>query len=96
MNKPENYPEISVIICTLNEAGNLPFVLPQIPDWVDEVILVDGRSTDNTLSIAQNLRPHTKVLLQPGKGKGDALKFGIAAAKGEIIVTLDADGETPP
>jgi glycosyltransferase involved in cell wall biosynthesis len=57
---------------------------------------VDGRSTDNTLSIAQNLRPHTKVLLQPGKGKGDALKFGIAAAKGEIIVTLDADGETPP
>ena len=96
MNKPENYPEISVIICTLNEAGNLPFVLPQIPDWVDEVILVDGRSTDNTLSIAQNLRPRTKVLLQPGKGKGDALKFGIAAAKGEIIVTLDADGETPP
>jgi len=96
MNKPKDYPKVSVIICTLNEAGNLPFVLPAIPDWVDEIILVDGHSTDKTVEIAKILSPGTKVLLQTGKGKGDALKLGIDAAKGEIIVTLDADGETPP
>ena len=96
MNKPAGYPRISVIICTLNEEMNLPHVLPKIPRWADEVILVDGHSTDNTISVAKKLCPQTKVLSQPGKGKGDALKYGVEQATGEIIVTLDADGETPP
>ena len=96
MNKPKDYPQISVIICTLNEAGNLPYVLPRIPDWVDEVLLVDGHSTDATVQIATKLFPKVRVLYQSGKGKGDALKCGINQAQGEIIVTLDADGETPP
>ena len=41
-------PTVSLIIPTLNEAENLPYVLNSIPDWVDEVVLVDGRSTDDT------------------------------------------------
>lgn len=89
-------PKISVIVCTLNEADNLPHVLPKIPDWIDEVILVDGHSTDSTVEVTQKLRPDIKVLYQPGKGKGDALKYGVRQASGDIIVTLDADGETPP
>ena len=96
MNKPANCPPVSVIICTLNEEPNLPLVLPKIPDWVDEIILVDGHSTDATIKVAKKIRPDIKILCQPGNGKGDALKCGIAAATGEIIVTLDADGETPP
>jgi len=90
------YPKVSVIICTLNEEKNLPHVLPRIPAWVDEVILVDGHSTDRTIEVAKKLRPDVKVLYQPNRGKGDALKYGVAASKGDIIVTLDADGTYPP
>jgi glycosyltransferase involved in cell wall biosynthesis len=43
---------VSVVIPSLNEAPNLPFVLPRIGPWVDEVILVDGHSTDETQEIA--------------------------------------------
>jgi len=90
------YPKISVVICTLNEAKNLPRVLPYIPDWVDEVILVDGHSTDGTIEVAKRLRPDVKVYYQPNRGKGDALKYGVKKAIGEIIVTLDGDGTYDP
>jgi len=95
------YPEsslnkISVIICALNEEKNLPCVLPNIPKWVDEVILVDGHSNDNTVTVAKNLLASIKVVFQPGKGKGEALKCGVAYASGDIVVTLDADGTYPP
>jgi glycosyltransferase involved in cell wall biosynthesis len=96
MNKPAGYPRISVIICALNEEMNLAHVLPKIPPWVDEVLLVDGHSTDNTVSKARELLPSIKILTQLGQGKGDALKCGVQQATGDIIVTLDADGETPP
>jgi glycosyltransferase involved in cell wall biosynthesis len=96
MEKLKDYPKISIIVCTLNEAPNLPYVLPKIPDWVDEILLVDAHSVDATIEIAKQLCPRIRVLYQTGKGKGDALKLGINEAKGEIIVTIDADGETPP
>jgi glycosyltransferase involved in cell wall biosynthesis len=87
--------KISVIFCALNEEKNLPHVLLNIPKWVDEVILVDGHSIDNTVAVANKLLPSIKVLFQSGKGKGDALKCGVASATGDIIVTLDADGTYP-
>ena len=96
MEKLKDYPKVSIIVCTLNEAPNLPYVLPKIPDWVDEILLVDAHSVDATVEIAKQLCPRIRVLYQTGKGKGDALKLGINEAKGEIIVTIDADGETPP
>jgi glycosyltransferase involved in cell wall biosynthesis len=100
LNQPhgriKGYPRISVVICTLNEEGNLPRVLPKIPNWVNEIILVDGHSTDNTVKVAQTLRPDAKIFLQDGKGKGNALKLGFQRATGDIIVTLDADGATEP
>ncbi len=96
MNKSANYPSITVIICTLNEEHNLLYVLPKIPDWVNEILLVDGHSTDATVEVAKKLCPRIHILYQTGKGKGDALKYGVNEARGEIIVTLDADGETPP
>ncbi len=89
-------PKVTALICTLNEAENLPHVIPLIPTWVDEVLIVDGHSTDGTVEQAQKLRPSVRVLTQPGRGKGDALKFGVERADGDIIVTLDADGETDP
>ena len=87
---------VTVLICTLNEEESLPHVLPRIPGWVNEVLLVDGHSTDNTVALAKRLLPNIGVLQQPGKGKGDALRYGIGQAEGEIIVTLDADGQTDP
>jgi glycosyltransferase involved in cell wall biosynthesis len=88
--------KVTALICTLNEAENLPHVLPRIPQWVDEVLIVDGGSTDGTVDLAHRLRPAVRTLSQPGRGKGDALQFGVRRAIGEIIVTLDADGETDP
>lgn len=87
---------VSVVIPTLNEAENLPHVLPRIPDWVNEVLLVDGNSTDETVAVARQLRPDIRIIMQKGKGKGDALRSGFAAASGDLIVMLDADGSTDP
>jgi len=89
-------PTISVVVPTLNEAANLRYVLPMIPGWVSEIILVDGRSTDGTVEVGLALCPHAKVIRQTGKGKGDALRAGFRAATGDIIVMLDADGSTLP
>lgn len=85
-------PRVSVVIPAMNEARNLPHVLPHIPTWVDEVILVDGDSRDDTVAVARALRPTIKIIAQEGRGKGAALRTGFAAATGEIIVMLDADG----
>jgi glycosyltransferase involved in cell wall biosynthesis len=90
------HPKISVVICTFNEAKNLPYVLPHIPKWVDEIVLVDGHSTDGTVEVAKKLRPDVKVFYQLREGKGESLRLGIKSSTGDIIVTLDADGETDP
>ncbi|MDD5191316.1 MAG: glycosyltransferase family 2 protein, partial [Dehalococcoidales bacterium] len=95
-DKPENYPPITVLVCTLNEEKNLQYVLPKIPDWVDEVLLVDANSTDKTVEIARQMIPGIRVLMQKDKGKGNAMRYGIQQAKGEIVVMLDADGSTDP
>ncbi len=94
--KAERRLSITALICALNEEESLPHVLPRIPDWVDEVLLVDGHSTDRTVEVAKELRPNIRVLSQPGRGKGEALRYGVEQASGDIIVTLDADGETDP
>jgi glycosyltransferase involved in cell wall biosynthesis len=85
-------PRVSVVIPTLNEELNLPFVFQRLPPSLHEVIVVDGHSIDRTVEMARRLRPDVRVLLQRGRGKGDALRDGFAACTGDIIVTLDADG----
>jgi Glycosyl transferase family 2 len=89
-------PTVSVVVPTLNEARNLPFVLPRIPKTVAEVILVDGRSTDSTVDVAQQLLPDVRVVMETRPGKGAALRAGFLAARGDIIVMLDADGSADP
>jgi glycosyltransferase involved in cell wall biosynthesis len=85
-------PPVSVVIPAMNEAENLPHVFATLPPWIHEVILVDGHSTDDTVKVARELWPSVTVVEQRGKGKGDALISGFAAATGEIIVMVDADG----
>lgn len=95
-SKAPDRPTISVVIPALNEAENLPHVLPRIPAFVDEVILVDGFSTDDTIAVARALLPDIRIVMQKARGKGSALCSGFEAATGDIIVMLDADGSTDP
>lgn len=89
-------PVISVLIPARNEARNLEYVLPKIPSIVGEVVLIDGHSTDDTIAVAQELLPSIRIVKQLGKGKGDAMRAGLAASTGDIIVMLDADGSADP
>src|SRR6185369_17837073 len=78
------------------EARNLPHVLSRLPKSIHEVIIVDGNSVDDTLATARRLRPDARILTQNRCGKGNALACGFAAATGDIIVMIDADGSTDP
>jgi len=87
---------VSIVIPALNEAENLPLVLQRIPEWTFEVLLVDGHSSDATVEVARKAFPRIRVLYEQRSGKGAALRTGFAAARGDIIVTLDADGSADP
>jgi putative flippase GtrA len=90
------HPRVSVIIPTLNEERNLPWVAFRMPCDIDEIVLVNGASMDNTADVARRLWPDAVHIDQTRKGKGNALACGIAAASGDIIVMIDADGSTDP
>lgn len=85
-----------MVIPTLNEAMNLPWVIRRMPSYVDEVVIVDGRSHDHTVDVARALRVDVVVVDEQRKGKGVAVRAGFAAASGDIIVMLDADGSMDP
>ncbi|MDX1892466.1 glycosyltransferase family 2 protein [Mycolicibacterium sp. 050158] len=87
---------VSLVIPVRNEARNIAWVLEQVTDDVDEIILVDGNSTDATLITALSARPDVKVVAQEGTGKGSALRTGFRAATGDVIVMMDADGSMAP
>lgn len=90
-------PTVSVVIPTLNEAKNLPLVLPYLPfDMIDEVVVVDGGSTDGTVEMARQLVPSVNIVTQERPGKGAALLAGYGASTGDIIVSMDADGSNDP
>jgi glycosyltransferase involved in cell wall biosynthesis len=87
---------VTVVMPALNEAESIGWVLEQLPEWVSEVVLVDGLSTDATEAIARQIVPDLVVVHQRTLGKGAALRAGFAVARGDIIVMLDADGSTDP
>jgi glycosyltransferase involved in cell wall biosynthesis len=96
--KPEataHYGMVSLVIPTKNEARNLPWVLGQVPDCVDEIVLVDA-SVDATRTMARACRPDVVLVDQDGPGKGNALRAGFAACSGDLIVMMDADGSMSP
>lgn len=87
---------VSVVIPARNEAASIPHVLRALPSDVFEVIVVDGASTDGTVDVVHEVLPRAIVVQQEGRGKGDALRCGFAAATGDIVVMLDADGSMDP
>lgn len=89
-------PSVSLVIPTKNEASNVSWVLEQIPECVDEIIIVDGNSWDATIVTARSCRADITIVTQEGVGKGDALRAGFAAASGDVLVMIDADGSMAP
>jgi SAM-dependent methyltransferase len=98
-----NEKSVSVVIPARNEAGNIEGAVTRTPTmgtWT-ELIFVEGNSTDNTWETIQQVkatyptRP-IKILQQSGKGKGDAVRAGFAAAEGDVLMILDADLTVPP
>lgn len=87
---------VSLVIPAKNEAANIAWVLGQVPDCVDEIVLVDGNSTDATVVTACSCRPDVRIVTQEGTGKGDALRAGFLAASSDMIVMIDADGSMSP
>jgi len=93
----------TVLIPCRNEKGNIESAIMRIPDFCEdlEIIYVEGNSQDGTLEeinrvIAAYPNKDIKVLVQDGKGKGDAVRKGFSHAKGEILMILDADLTVPP
>ncbi len=85
---------VSVVIPTLNEAGNILEAVTTIHkelDYPKEIIIVDGNSTDGTKEIVKDTN-FCKLIIEPRRGYGRALKTGMNAAKGNIIIMVDGDG----
>jgi len=87
---------ISVVIPAKNEARNIGWVLERMPSYVDEVIIVDGLSTDGTLEVAKMIAPDVVTVHEDRPGKGAAMRAGMAIARGDSIVVMDADGSMDP
>ncbi|MBK5109529.1 MAG: glycosyltransferase family 2 protein [Anaerolineales bacterium] len=85
----------SLVIPALNEEDSLPHVLDAInKDLLLEVILVDGGSQDRTVAIARDFG--ALVINEPQPGYGRACAAGVANARGEIVIFMDADGADDP
>jgi glycosyltransferase involved in cell wall biosynthesis len=93
---PHGRERVTVVIPAKDEARNVAWVLRRLPASVDEVILVDGHSSDDTVAVARAVRPDLVVAVERGPGKGAAMRTGMDLATGEIIVTIDADGSMDP
>jgi ubiquinone/menaquinone biosynthesis C-methylase UbiE len=100
--RPAQPPSVTVIVPARNESGNIQRILDEMPQMgsFTEVIFVEGNSTDDTWDVLQRKvgernDPLIRLLKQPGKGKGDAVRAGFAAARGDILMILDADLTVP-
>ena len=88
-----NGKKISVVIPCYNEEKGIGKVIPKLPKFIDEIIVIDNNSSDSTSEVAKSLGG--KVIFEARKGYGRAYKTGLKAVEGDIIVTLDGDGTYP-
>jgi glycosyltransferase involved in cell wall biosynthesis len=86
--------KVSVIIPAKNEAANVSRLIPKIPKFVDETIIVVSSETDSTLESIRKFDKSRKIisLIQDNMGKGDAQKKGLSQITGDYVCMIDADG----
>jgi len=96
-------PSVSVICACRNEAGNIQQIVDRLPSMGSEteLIFVEGHSKDDTLAVCRRIaasmpEKNITVLVQEGRGKGDAVRLGFSKAKGDILMILDADASVAP
>jgi len=99
----ETLPSATVVIPCRNERGNIENAIRRLPRFIPklEVIFAEGHSHDGTYEECLRVRAaypdwDIKVMRQPGKGKGDAVRAAFASASGDILIILDADLTVPP
>jgi ubiquinone/menaquinone biosynthesis C-methylase UbiE len=101
---PDRKFSASILIPCRNEKGNIENAILRMPKFgsAQEILFVEGNSSDGTFEECERVRDaykdswDIKVLKQDGKGKGDAVRKGFAAATGEVLMILDADLTMPP
>jgi SAM-dependent methyltransferase len=101
---PDRKFSASILIPCRNERGNIENAILRMPRFgsAQEILFVEGNSSDGTFEECERVRDaykdswDIKVLKQDGKGKGDAVRKGFAAATGEVLMILDADLTMPP
>jgi SAM-dependent methyltransferase len=94
---------VTVIVPCRNERGNIEPIIQRIPNFGDdlEILFIEGHSKDGTYEEVERLIPiykhrDIKLLRQDGKGKGDAVYKAFDAARGDVLMILDADISVPP
>jgi SAM-dependent methyltransferase len=101
---PDRKFSVSIVIPCRNEKGNIENAIRRMPKFAasQEILFVEGNSSDGTFEECERIRDaykdswNIKVLKQDGKGKGDAVRKGFAAATGDVLMILDADLTMPP
>lgn len=96
VDQHEKEVKISIIIPTLNEVENVKHVFPFIPKYIDEIVVIDGNSTDGTIEEILKFRKDARIVIDNAPGKGCALTKGFNIATGDIIIMMDADGSHDP
>ena len=96
MERKDNNSVISVVLATLNEEKGIGPTLEELQKVLDDplLVVVDGKSVDKTVEIAKNMG--ADVIMQDGKGKGNAIRYGVKQATGDIVVMIDADISMDP
>jgi SAM-dependent methyltransferase len=96
-------PTVSVVIPCRNESGHIRELVSRLPELIvgSEYLFVEGHSTDDTEAVLRQVvadSPHRplRLLKQPGRGKGDAVRLGFAEARGEVLLILDSDMGVAP
>ena len=85
---------VTVVIPTRDEEGMIAEMVESVRPYADEILVVDGHSRDRTREIAAE--HNARVILDHGKGKGEALRYSLTQATGDIVVFIDADGSHDP
>ena len=101
---PDRKFSVSIVIPCRNEKGNIENAILRMPKFAakQEILFVEGNSSDGTFEECERVRDaykdswDIKVMKQDGKGKGDAVRKGFAAATGDVLMILDADLTMPP
>jgi glycosyltransferase involved in cell wall biosynthesis len=100
---PAADPTVSVIIPCRNESGHIRELVARLPELPagSEYLFIEGNSTDDTEAVirqvvAENPGRPLRLLKQPGRGKGDAVRLGFAEARGDVVLILDSDMGVAP